>query len=100
MNTDFDKLCTPAKLYFALSILSCIIMLFNRNSIITIFSKLIFAFLWAYILGWLCSKGYKSLSWFLVLLPFVLLLFLLMLPISFGLVKHMGQVNKLNPMMN
>jgi len=74
--------------------------LFNRNSIITIFSKLIFAFLWAYILGWLCSKGYKSISWFLVLLPFVLLLFLLMLPISFGLAKHMGQANKLNPMMN
>ena len=30
MNTDFNKLCTPAKIYFGFSVLSCIIMLFNR----------------------------------------------------------------------
>ena len=95
MNTDFDKLCTPAKLYFALSILSCIIMLFNKNSIIAVFSKLIFAFLWAYILGWLCNKGYKTISWFLVLLPFIMIFL-----VSVGLMRYMGQLNKLNPMMN
>ena len=70
-------------------------MLFNRNNIITIFSKLIFAFLWAYILGWLCSKGYKSLSWFLVLLPFIMIFL-----VYFGIMSYVGQANKLNPMMN
>ena len=95
MDTDFNKLCTPAKIYFTLSLLSCIIMLFNKNHILTIFSKLIFAFLWAYILGWLCNKGYKSLSWFLVLLPFIMILL-----VSFGIMRHMKEINKLNPMMN
>ena len=93
MNTDFNKLCTPAKIYFAFSVVACIIMLFNRSHIITVFSKLIFAFIWAFILGWLCSKGYSSLSWFLVLLPFVM-----MLLVAFGIMSHMREIDKLNPM--
>ena len=93
MNTDFNKLCTPAKIYFGISVLSCILMLFARINIVAIFSKLIFAFLWAFVLGWLCSKGYKSISWFLVLLPFVM-----MLLVSFGIMKHIKDVDKLNPL--
>ena len=95
MNTDFNKLCTPAKIYFAFSVLSCIIMLFNRIPVLAVFSKLIFAFLWTFILGWLCSKGYKSISWFLVLLPFIM-----MILVSFGVMRYMREINKLNPMMN
>lgn len=95
MNTDFNKLCTPAKLYFAFSVLSCIIMLFNRMNVLVVFSKLIFAFLWTFILGWLCSKGYESISWFLVLLPFIM-----MILVSFGIMKYMRDIDKLNPMVN
>ena len=75
MNLNFDssKLCTPAKIYFVFSVLSCIIMLFNRIPVLAVFTKLIFAFLWTFVLGWLCSKGYKSISWFLVLLPYVVI---------------------------
>jgi hypothetical protein len=93
MNTDFNKLCTPAKIYFGLSVLSCIIMLFNRISILAIFSKLIFAFLWAFILGWLCSKGYTAISWFLVLLPFITIFL-----VAFGIMTHIKEIDKLNPM--
>jgi hypothetical protein len=95
MNTDFNKLCTPAKIYFAFSVLSCIIMLFNRISVLAVFSKLIFAFLWTFVLGWLCNKGYKSISWFLVLLPFIM-----MFLVAFGIMRYMKDINKLNPMMN
>jgi len=95
MDTDFNKLCTPAKIYFGISVLSCIIMLFNRVHIITVFSKIIFAFLWAFILGWLCKKGYKSISWFLVLLPFIMIFL-----VSFGIMKHMREIDQLNPMKN
>ena len=95
MNTDFNKLCTPAKIYFAFSVLSCIIMLFNKIPILAVFSKLVFAFLWTFILGWLCSKGYKSISWFLVLLPFIM-----MLLVAIGIAKHIREIDKLNPMMN
>ena len=92
-NTDFNKLCTPAKIYFGFSVLSCIIMLFNRISVLVVFSKLIFAFLWAFILGWLCSKGYKMISWFFVLLPFIM-----MLLVSFGIMRHIREIDQLNPM--
>jgi hypothetical protein len=95
MNTDFKKLCTPAKIYFAISLLSCILMLLNREHILNIFSKLIFAFLWAFILGWLCSKGYKSISWFLVLLPFIMTFL-----VSFGIMRHIREIDQLNPMTN
>jgi len=74
MELDYKMLCTPAKIYFALSVVSCIMMLFNRVNALAIFIKLIFVFFWTFILGLLCKNGYKSLSWFLVLLPFILML--------------------------
>jgi hypothetical protein len=71
---DFSKLCTPAKIYFAIAVIATVIALFNGFSIISAFIKLVFAFIWTYILAWLCDKGYKSLSWFLVLLPYIIIL--------------------------
>jgi len=74
MNKDFSKLCTPAKIYFVIAVLACIVALFNGLGVISTLVKLIFAFIWTFLLGWLCSKGYQSLSWFLVLLPYVIIL--------------------------
>jgi hypothetical protein len=73
-SKDFEKLCTPAKLYFALAILSILLGLFSGFNFVAVLGKLIFAVIYTFILGWLCSKGWKSLSWFLVLLPYVLIL--------------------------
>jgi hypothetical protein len=71
---DFSKLCTPAKIYFAIAVIATIVALFNGLSIMAAFMKLLFAFIWTFILGWLCDKGYRSLSWFLVLLPYIIIL--------------------------
>ena len=95
MDVEFKKLCTPARIYFALSIVSCLLMIINRVPILAIAIKLVFAFLWAYVLGWLCRKGYKSISWFLVLLPFIMIFLA-----YFGILRHMRQVDKLNPLVN
>ena len=73
-SKEFEKLCTPAKLYFALAILSILLGLFSGFNIMAVLGKLIFAVIYTFILGWLCSKGWKSLAWFLVLLPYVLIL--------------------------
>ena len=73
-SKDFEKLCTPAKLYFALAILSILLGLFSGFNFMAILMKLIFAVIYTFILSWLCSKGWKGLSWFLVLLPYVLIL--------------------------
>jgi len=71
---DFAKLCTPAKIYFAIAVIAVVIGLFNGLSVMYAFWKLLFAFIWTFILGWLCKKGFTSISWFLVLLPYIIIL--------------------------
>jgi hypothetical protein len=70
---DFAKLCTPAKIYFAIAVIATIIALLNGAAIMFAFWQLLFAFIWTFVLGWLCNKGYTSISWFLVLLPYILM---------------------------
>lgn len=71
----FKELCTPAKIYFIIALLSTFLAIFNRVCCIeTTLTNLVFALIWTFILSWLCSKGYESVSWFLVLLPYVLIL--------------------------
>ena len=74
MNQKFQQLCTPAKIYFFLAVVACIIALFNNVPILAVFMKLVFAFMWTYGLNWLCSKGYKSVSWVLVLFPYIIII--------------------------
>jgi hypothetical protein len=92
-SKEFEKLCTPAKLYFALAILSILLGLFSGFNFMAVLGKLIFAVIYTFILGWLCSKGWKSLAWFLVLLPYVLILLAM-----FGLFtltkSHMGMMKQ------
>ena len=73
MNEAFRKICTPAKIYFAIAVIAAIFALFNGTGIMAIAVNLIFAFIWTFILEWLCKKGYKSISWFLVLLPYIII---------------------------
>jgi hypothetical protein len=70
---NFSKLCTPAKIYFAIAVIATIFDLFNGVSFMFAFWKMLFAFVWTFILGGLCDKGYKSISWVLVLLPYILM---------------------------
>jgi hypothetical protein len=74
MNKEFSALCTPAKIYFVIAVISAIIMLFNGISFVAVFFKLFFAFIWTFLLGFLCKKGFTTISWFLVLLPYIVLL--------------------------
>ena len=93
MNKVFSKLCTPAKIYFSLAILSILLGLFNGIHIFAIVGKLFFAFIWTYILAFLCKKGFKMVSWFLVLLPFIMIFLVL-----FGVMRNIKQVHYLNPL--
>lgn len=70
---EFSKLCTPAKIYFAIAVIATIIALFNGISLMMAFFKIVFAFIWTFVLGWLCDKGYTSISWLLVLLPYIII---------------------------
>lgn len=69
----FSTLCTPAKVYFAFAVIAMLFELFNGSSLLYEFFKMVFVFIWAYVLGWLCNNGYTSISWFLVLLPYIIM---------------------------
>jgi hypothetical protein len=70
---DFSKFCTPAKIYLTIAVLASIIALFKGVHIMMAFWKLFFAAIWSYILEFLCKKGFASVSWFLVLLPYIIM---------------------------
>ena len=71
MNRDFSKICTPAKIYFAIAVIASVFALFSGLGVMMVAMKLIFAFIWTFVLGWLCDQGFQTLSWFLVLLPYI-----------------------------
>ncbi len=71
---NFSKLCTPARIYFAIAVIAAIFALSNGATMMMEFWKIIFAFGWTFLLSWLCDKGYTSISWFLVLLPYIIML--------------------------
>jgi hypothetical protein len=73
MLKSFSSLCTPAKVYFAIAVIASVIALFKNVAVMAVVVKLLFAFIWTYVLAWLCTKGYKSISWFLVLLPYIII---------------------------
>jgi hypothetical protein len=78
MKFNFSTLCNPAKLYIVLAVLTFFIGIFNGIGIMILLVNLFFAFIWTYILNWLCKKGYQYFSWFIVLFPYIILLIVLM----------------------
>jgi hypothetical protein len=69
---SFTSLCDPAKVYLILSAFTLIGLIFGMQYGPAL-AKLIFAVIFTFFLNWLCSKGYSSLSWFIVLVPFIVM---------------------------
>ena len=93
LNKDFGKLCTPAKIYFVLGLITILMALFNGFTIIGVVMKLFFIFIWTMFLGWICDKVSPMISWGLVLAPFVM-----MVLVAFGIMREIAMVRRLNPM--
>ena len=74
MNEMLKKLCTPAYVYLLIAVFTALVALLNSHSVMSVIVNMLFALVWTYILSWLCKQGYESLSWFLVLLPYIILL--------------------------
>jgi len=89
LNNSIRKLCTPAYVYLVISVIAVIAMMIqnvgNSNkycvgqfscdvpSTAGVFVvKGIYITFWTFILNALCKAGYKQISWFMVLLPFIL----------------------------
>src|SRR5210317_1187600 len=85
----FNSICTPAQLYLAISLVAIISMLIQNCEDNTVYRigdmvvktpchnlaffavKILYVFLWTWILNLLCKKGFTGLSWLLVLLPLI-----------------------------
>ena len=84
------SICPPALLYLILSIFS-ILFAFSMNVVpMLILSKLFFALLWTWFLNFLCVKGYKTVSWILVLLPFIIIMMNVLLVLTLDMTVQEG----------
>lgn len=84
------ELCTPAAVYFVISMIALVITLLqnlsNRdsynignfscrvpNTFLVFVVKFIYIVFWTYVLNLICRDGHVGISWLLVLLPWILL---------------------------
>jgi hypothetical protein len=74
LSQKFRELCTPAQLYFVISVITIIIALANGLKLAVVLIKCLFVIVWTFLLNFLCKKGYKNISWFLVLLPYIIMM--------------------------
>tara|TARA_Y100000591_G_C21788151_1_gene675003 strand:- start:351 stop:728 length:378 start_codon:yes stop_codon:yes gene_type:complete len=101
----FNKLCRPAQLYLALSILS-VLAIFTQNhsnpyhycvgffransscnNKVYFLFKFIYIIFWTFIIQTLCRSGFTTISWLIVLFPFILMFLIIMM-----LILHLVQV--------
>jgi hypothetical protein len=73
MEKMFSELCTPAKIYILLETIVIVLRIFMGSSFMSIVMNVVFVLLWTYVLGWICKKGFKIISWILVLVPLLVL---------------------------
>ena len=86
-------LCNPAMLYLILSIITILMGISAQVQVSVFVVKIIWMVVWVYILNLLCSKGYTTVSWVLVLLPFILIAFmaLMMLEVTMRLAHRASE---------
>ena len=91
---DLLKLCTPATIYFVISLIGLILLgvsnLGNEdrlcvgnyncrvesNTVVFVLNAVYILF-WTFILDLMCKNGYTSISWFILLIPFIIYFILL-----------------------
>lgn len=83
-------LCSPASLYFVISMIALLLVLFQNlgnshsyqmghfscrvpSTALVFIVKFIYILFWTYILNLICRDGHVGISWLLVLLPWILL---------------------------
>lgn len=103
------SLCTPAFIFFVISVLSLFVMIFenientNRycfgnvscdvaNTSMIFIVKILMIVVWTWLLEVLCSSGYEKVAWFILLLPYII--FLLVILSIASEIKNTRHINK------
>ena len=89
-----SELCTPAFIYFVISVIVLLVSLLQNlgsnkkyslgayscrvpSTILIFILKIIYILFWTWVLNLICKSGHKGISWLLVLLPFILMFVLI-----------------------
>ena len=87
---EIKKLCTPAYLYLVLSVVGMVGMMIQNagntdkycvgefecpvpSTAAVFVGKALYIVFWTFVLNAICKAGFKKVSWFIVLIPFVLM---------------------------
>ncbi len=70
---NFSNLCTPAYIYFIISLIYLIANSFTNFNIMNIIINIIIIMIWSMLLNFLCNMGYSVISWLIIILPFFIL---------------------------
>ena len=66
-----SNLCNPAMIYIIMSIITMTVSSISSFNIVSILVSTILVLAWTYFLNYLCSKGYSTISWVLVIIPLI-----------------------------
>jgi len=89
---NFSKLCTPARIYFILALVSAGVVLYNGVPFLAVAMNLFIALIWTMFLAWICDRVSPMISWALVLAPFVMIFL-----VGLGVMREIQYVKMLNP---
>jgi hypothetical protein len=94
MSLNIRNWCTPAYFYFIISVVAILIMTIQNygntnvyclgdytcgvtSTFLIFVVKVLYVLFWTWILNLLCKNGYESVSWFLFLLPYIIMFILI-----------------------
>ena len=104
-----QSLCTPAFIFFIISILSLFVMIFDNlenthsfcfgnvscnvsNTSMVFIVEIVFLVFWTWLLNFICSRGYSNVAWFILLFPYILLLMVILFIASE--IRNTTEINK------
>jgi hypothetical protein len=68
------SLCLPALIYLIIAIISIIsTVAYGQFELLALVLQIVFVGLWTWLLNYICKRGYEGLSWFLLLLPYIIM---------------------------
>ena len=94
LTKDFRNLCTPASVYLSINVVIFIVIAIQNlgnskqycigkykcevpHTMMMFVFKAVYILFWTFVLNSICKAGHKQISWFLVLLPIILLFVIL-----------------------
>ena len=95
VKKTIEALCQPAYLYFIISVISMMIMMIQnlvegqnilclgeykcetQSAPLVFVGQAVYILIWTKVLDMLCKKGLGSVSWFIVLFPYILMFIIL-----------------------